>query len=69
MALIPCKDCGREISLGALSCPHCGRPKRQWPIGWMIRVIFFLAAALFLYKVVMPIFDRLLARLNSLPIR
>jgi hypothetical protein len=26
MALIPCPDCGREISTQAPSCPHCGRP-------------------------------------------
>ena len=24
--LIPCPDCGRQISLAAASCPHCGRP-------------------------------------------
>lgn len=24
--LIPCKVCGKEISVSALSCPHCGEP-------------------------------------------
>lgn len=26
MALINCKECGREISDQAISCPHCGAP-------------------------------------------
>jgi hypothetical protein len=26
MALRTCEDCGREISVSAASCPHCGRP-------------------------------------------
>ena len=24
--LRPCPDCGRLVSLRAVSCPHCGRP-------------------------------------------
>jgi hypothetical protein len=24
MALIPCKECGKEVSSGAQTCPHCG---------------------------------------------
>lgn len=27
MALIVCVDCGKEVSSGAPSCPHCGSPK------------------------------------------
>lgn len=30
MALKPCKECGREISTEAKTCPHCGK---QWPTG------------------------------------
>ncbi|HST57126.1 MAG TPA: hypothetical protein VLK84_00470, partial [Longimicrobium sp.] len=26
MSLIPCSDCGREISSLAPACVHCGRP-------------------------------------------
>ncbi|MCH7905614.1 MAG: zinc-ribbon domain-containing protein [Armatimonadetes bacterium] len=26
MALIKCKECGREVSDNAASCPHCGNP-------------------------------------------
>ncbi len=28
MALVPCPECGREISDQALACPHCGYPIR-----------------------------------------
>jgi zinc ribbon protein len=27
MALIKCKECGKEISSDAVSCPHCGKPQ------------------------------------------
>ncbi|MCL5278984.1 MAG: zinc ribbon domain-containing protein [Planctomycetes bacterium] len=26
MALVPCPECGREVSDQALACPHCGYP-------------------------------------------
>lgn len=26
MPLVPCPDCGRQVSTAALSCPQCGRP-------------------------------------------
>jgi membrane protein YdbS with pleckstrin-like domain len=29
MALFPCRECGREISTEAPSCPHCGVPSPQ----------------------------------------
>ena len=29
MALVPCPECGREISDQALACPHCGYPIRS----------------------------------------
>ena len=31
MSLIPCSDCGREISSLAPACVHCGRPTAQVP--------------------------------------
>ena len=27
MALIPCRECGKEIADSAPACPHCGAPK------------------------------------------
>ena len=32
MALINCRECGREISDEALMCPHCGCPKEGYRI-------------------------------------
>lgn len=28
MPLIPCPDCGRQVSPSAVACPQCGRPMR-----------------------------------------
>jgi hypothetical protein len=49
MALVPCPECGRQISTKAEACPHCGCPASQfgstsdqdlreesdWPLGTM----------------------------------
>lgn len=32
MALVPCSECGREISDKAVSCPGCGAPVASLPI-------------------------------------
>lgn len=29
MALIPCPECGRQVSDQAMSCPGCGHPSRK----------------------------------------
>ena len=29
MSLTPCKECGKQISNKAASCPSCGHPARQ----------------------------------------
>ena len=29
MALVNCKECGKDVSRSAKSCPHCGFPIRQ----------------------------------------
>ncbi len=33
MALIPCKECGKEISRQAVMCPHCGTSRKGFPYG------------------------------------
>ena len=36
MSLVPCPECGREISTAAEACPHCGypiRPSTRAPAG------------------------------------
>jgi hypothetical protein len=27
MALVPCRECGTQVSTQAFSCPHCGAPR------------------------------------------
>ena len=41
MALIKCRECGKELSATALVCPHCGFPnKRKSKLGLIIIAIF-----------------------------
>lgn len=59
MALIPCKECGKEISTLAKSCPHCGAPN-VLPVlappppplvrrGFLQTIAFFLLTIIFLF--------------------
>jgi hypothetical protein len=39
MALVACKECGKEISKKAASCPHCGfKPKRTSTFTWIVTI-------------------------------
>lgn len=29
MALLECKDCGKQVSSSAINCPHCGCPVNE----------------------------------------
>jgi hypothetical protein len=41
MALITCKECGRELSNKAKACPHCGfKPKRIGFLTWFVILVF-----------------------------
>ncbi len=48
MALINCKECNKEISSEAASCPHCGYKKGKdsqtlsWLIGWVLIIVIAL---------------------------
>lgn len=45
MALIQCKDCGKEVSSGARRCPHCGYAVQTggvWAMAIVIIIIFGL---------------------------
>lgn len=51
MALIVCKECGKQVSSSAITCPHCGFPLKTiqtkavfkcadnggWNTGWIRR--------------------------------
>lgn len=44
MSLLPCKECGQEISSDAKTCPHCGK-KQKKDTGWYaIAILLFLVA-------------------------
>lgn len=51
MALTTCRDCGKQISTQAASCPHCGRPqprKNSRAMGW-IKGFFLICFVLWIY--------------------
>jgi len=33
--LVPCRECGKQISTEALSCPHCGVPSPTESEEWI----------------------------------
>src|SRR6266446_2966832 len=43
MALVKCRECGKEISSSAASCPNCG--KRQTSLGTKLVVVMTLVVA------------------------
>lgn len=47
MAMVKCKECGKEISTGAAKCPHCGKSITK-P---MIVVLELIAGILFIVVV------------------
>ena len=48
MALGNCKECGKEISSEAASCPHCGRPqKKKMSVGNVVAWILVVIAVLY----------------------
>ena len=34
MAMITCRECGKDVSTEALACPHCGAPQAGLKAGW-----------------------------------
>lgn len=48
MALIKCKECGKDVSSTAAACPSCGKPipkQSQLGTGCLIVIIFFVVLA------------------------
>jgi hypothetical protein len=37
MALAPCRECGRDVSSEAVSCPHCGVPSPARPTSTVVK--------------------------------
>ena len=58
MALVQCKECGREVSSSARKCPHCGVPgpgvvisKTVWQV---LGVLLAIAVGLFILNTFGP---------------
>lgn len=61
MALVKCRECGKEISNEARSCPNCGRPAqpmliektaKKWKKAKLISWVIILSGGyLFLYNI------------------
>ena len=50
MALIDCKECGKEISSEAPACPHCGKPQKTSNKLVIVRIVgVFVGLAVFYY--------------------
>lgn len=58
MALIPCKDCGEQISGAAVACPKCGsvaHKTRVWP--WVVGVPLLLFVLFIGYGFTIPEYE------------
>lgn len=47
MALVECRECGRDVSASAETCPHCGIKSPESAPGWSRKTVFAFAALLF----------------------
>jgi hypothetical protein len=52
MAMIPCKDCGEQMSSLADKCRHCGRPTRLggWDQFFGSDSLLLILLAYFMYR-------------------
>ena len=62
MALIPCRECGAQISSEAKSCPHCGAKPRTIVSGIASagRVLGYIGFAIVLF-VTFPVVSRVVS--------
>ena len=46
--LVQCKDCGKEVSRSAKTCPHCGaKDPYENTVGWGCMVVILLLVVLY----------------------
>jgi len=55
MKLKPCPDCEREVSINALTCPHCGLKlkQEQTAVGVLAAILIPVVIAWVLYSILM----------------
>ena len=54
MALVSCKECGKEVSDGAAVCPHCGKKLRMGLLAKIAIGVAALFGAVVLYGLTIP---------------
>ena len=47
--MIPCPECGTQISRSAARCPKCGHSRRSPIVRWTLGVLFAVVASGWLY--------------------
>jgi hypothetical protein len=52
MALINCKECGKEVSKKAETCPHCGVPLKKQPSQYGCGTLILIGIVVFILIVV-----------------
>ena len=57
MALVTCKECGKEYSRSAKKCPNCGAKSQRAKIAQLVGIIAFVILAVLLYNVFKDIGD------------
>ena len=50
MALVTCKECGKEISSSVKKCPNCGAKTQKAKIAQLIGIIAFCIMAIFFFN-------------------
>ena len=61
MALVKCRECGKEVSTKAQACPHCGFKRRGHPFITSLKALvglYFLLVAIALIAVVVALITR-----------
>lgn len=55
MALVACRECGKEVSTGAAKCPHCGaRLKQPFILKWVVFPVLGLFALFMIVGSLLP---------------
>lgn len=54
MALVACKECGREVSSSAAKCPHCGKKLRMGLLGKALITLGVIGVAFIGFGMMIP---------------
>ena len=69
MALVQCRECGREISDQAIACPQCGHPQRRAaPMSPLVKLVLGALVLILVGMFAIGIFLAWLAPRASYPI-